>query len=97
MKSCADCGAMFKPNTTQTRCQACRYVADFARRRAIYLVGAAVRSGALTNLRAVAVACVDCGERAEHYDHRDYSAPLAVAPVCRRCNYRRGPARRSAA
>lgn len=35
--------------------------------------------------------CVDCGKRAEHYDHRDYYKPLEVEPVCRGCNKRRGP------
>lgn len=33
--------------------------------------------------------CVDCGKRAHVYDHRDYSKPLEVEPVCRRCNSRR--------
>jgi len=36
--------------------------------------------------------CVDCGEKAYCYDHRDYAKPLEVEPVCRRCNVRRGPA-----
>jgi len=36
--------------------------------------------------------CADCGEQAEHYDHRDYDQPLEVDPVCRKCNARRGPA-----
>lgn len=36
--------------------------------------------------------CVDCGGPAIEYDHRDYSKPLEVVPVCRRCNLRRGPA-----
>ena len=37
--------------------------------------------------------CVDCGQRAFHYDHRYYSRPLDVVPVCRTCNHLRGPAR----
>ena len=37
--------------------------------------------------------CVDCGRLAEMYDHRYYSRPLDVEPVCRGCNRRRGPAR----
>lgn len=37
-------------------------------------------------------ACVDCGDKALDYDHRDYSKPLDVEPVCRACNLRRGPA-----
>jgi len=36
--------------------------------------------------------CVDCGTQATEYDHRDYSQPLTVDPVCRRCNLRRGSA-----
>lgn len=31
-------------------------------------------------------ACVDCGRNAECFDHRDYSKPLAVEPVCLACN-----------
>jgi hypothetical protein len=37
--------------------------------------------------------CVDCGVQARDYDHRDYAKVLAVAPVCRSCNRKRGPAR----
>lgn len=37
--------------------------------------------------------CVDCGKPAWCYDHRDYSKPLEVEPVCRKCNARRGPGR----
>lgn len=36
--------------------------------------------------------CVDCGAVAEHYDHRDYSKPKDIEPVCRSCNFDRGPA-----
>ena len=35
--------------------------------------------------------CVDCGVPAKFYDHRDYSKPLVVEPVCHRCNILRGP------
>jgi hypothetical protein len=35
--------------------------------------------------------CVDCGNPAECYDHRDYTRPLKVEPVCKACNNRRGP------
>jgi len=37
------------------------------------------------------VLCVDCGNQATEYDHRDYNKPLDVEPTCRRCNMRRGP------
>jgi hypothetical protein len=36
--------------------------------------------------------CVDCGAPAFGYDHRDYTKPLQVDAVCRRCNLHRGPA-----
>ncbi|MDP9651932.1 hypothetical protein [Paraburkholderia caledonica] len=34
----------------------------------------------------------DCGKPAQAYDHRDYSKPLEVDPVCDSCNGRRGAA-----
>jgi hypothetical protein len=34
---------------------------------------------------------MDCGDPAETYDHRDYTQPLLVDPVCLACNKRRGP------
>ena len=39
--------------------------------------------------------CVDCGKSAKYYDHRDYSNPLAVVPVCCSCNTKRGKAKNS--
>lgn len=33
--------------------------------------------------------CVDCGKVAACYDHRDYSMPLDVEPVCIACNSHR--------
>lgn len=50
----------------------------------------AIREGRLT--RASEHQCVDCGKQACDYDHRDYNQPLAVQPVCRSCNLKRGPA-----
>jgi hypothetical protein len=50
----------------------------------------AVRAGALPPVDTQY--CVDCGSFAEMYDHRDYSKPVHVDPVCRRCNIIRGPA-----
>lgn len=40
--------------------------------------------------RARSLACVDCGRLASEYDHRDYSKPLHVEPVCGACNAKRG-------
>jgi hypothetical protein len=36
--------------------------------------------------------CLDCGQPAQVYDHRDYNKPLDVEPVCHACNIKRGPA-----
>lgn len=36
------------------------------------------------------IKCSDCSEMATQYDHRDYSKPLEVSPVCRACNVKRG-------
>lgn len=37
-------------------------------------------------------ACSDCGRQASQYDHRDYTKPLKVEPVCPSCNQKRGQA-----
>src|SRR3990167_9249099 len=34
--------------------------------------------------------CVDCGRKADCYDHRDYRKPLDVDPVCKSCDAVRG-------
>jgi hypothetical protein len=63
-----------------------------AQRRAFRAVTAAVRSGALPQLDG-SVECVDCGRPAKCYEHRDYSRPLDVEPVCVSCNKNRGTAK----
>jgi hypothetical protein len=52
----------------------------------------AVVAGAIPPARNLT--CTDCGQQAHGYDHRDYTKPLAVEPVCRSCNWHRGPAAR---
>ena len=42
--------------------------------------------------KAATQLCTDCGKPATCYDHRDYTEPLKVEPVCRSCNIMRGPA-----
>lgn len=57
------------------------------------LVKEAILSGLLPNLKLGDVVCVDCKVNlASVYDHRDYSKPLTVEPVCHMCNTKRGPA-----
>ena len=55
-----------------------------------YQVARAIRQGRLEHQSKFP--CADCGAPSVHYDHRDYLKPLAVEPVCRSCNYKRGTA-----
>lgn len=75
--------------TSCTSCQRARFV-DIGAAAAPRAVHAAIKRGDL--LPASAHECADCGLPARDYDHRDYNQPLAVEPVCRRCNKARGPA-----
>ena len=59
--------------------------------RAGSAVKKAIRKGDIAKITSD-VRCVDCGDAAKVYDHRDYSKPLDVDPVCRSCNIKRGPA-----
>lgn len=59
---------------------------------AMSMVAKAVRKGILPKLDET-IACVDCGDVASVYEHRDYSRPLEVVPVCQSCNLLRGTAR----
>lgn len=57
-------------------------------------VNSAIKHGKLPQLTNAdgETTCIDCGQPATVYDHRDYSKPLDVDPVCRSCNSRRGRA-----
>ena len=55
-------------------------------------VAVAIRDGVLPHPSASA--CAGCNKPATEYDHRDYTKPLQVDPVCRLCNARRGAADR---
>ena len=72
---------MFRPENAE----------KFWQSRAHTMVAAAIRCGFLPELDG-SIACVDCGQSAHEYDHRDYGRPLDVDPVCIRCNRRRGTA-----
>lgn len=98
---CVDCRTPIKPEIFNgkkcravLRCWPCWRTRDVARmairQRAANLVAKAIKAGELQ--RPGAFSCVDCGRPAMHYDHRDYTKPLNVVPVCRSCNVMRGPA-----
>lgn len=94
-KDCARCKApmpLLRHHKTYL-CNACKGGLRNSRKSGVeahLMVSLAVRLGYLRPL--FECRCVDCGAPAEHYDHRDYSKPIDVEPVCRKCNYKRGPA-----
>ena len=89
--TCRDCG---QPASTQRRptkvCRPCWTVYFAQMKAANAAVCKAKGRGEIP--RASEFKCVDCGQQAKDWDHRDYSKPLDVMPVCRSCNIRRGPA-----
>ena len=96
--TCIDCRGLFTAGTCKSqRCFECRQEWEASLRDgcrgAHRAVMEAIRTGVLKP--AYAFLCADCrNEHAEVYDHRDYSKPLDVDPVCRRCNALRGPGKR---
>lgn len=98
--TCTVCGTVELAGGTggRFRCHACRTAGRHVKKpydpvgqnEAISAVNRAVKYGKIQP--ATAFACVDCGKPAQCYDHRDYSKPLDVEPVCRSCNHKRGPA-----
>lgn len=61
--------------------------------RAMSAVYEAIQHGELPDLKKSFILCSNCRlVRALNYDHRDYNFPLAITPVCLRCNNLLGPA-----
>ena len=71
-------------------CFECAEQRRIEQRRALMRVREAVKRGHMQPARAHD--CVDCGAPASGFDHRDYTLPLQIEPVCAACNKRRGPA-----
>ncbi len=88
-RSCILCGGPTLRHTQAIYCRQCRRGAERMRSAAHRAVKQAIIRGTLLPLATQY--CVGCGAFAVAYDHRDYSKPLAVDPVCRSCNRRRGP------
>lgn len=90
--SCLGCGnaAHRRPQSHSGFCIDCLNKHRCEAWVAIIAVRKAVRAGMLP--KASTLACVDCGKPARDYDHRDYTKPLEVVPVCRSCNQKRGRA-----
>jgi hypothetical protein len=92
-RDCALCGVdISKRDASAKFCFECMYSRD--KRTGGYVahkaVSLSIKRGELP--KASTLICVDCGTQARDYDHRDYNKPLDVAPVCRPCNKKRGPA-----
>jgi hypothetical protein len=85
---CIDCGA--RACMDQWRCRSCDSALSLLRIRVRGVLVRAIKRGDLPSAKESI--CVDCEGPAFDYDHRDYSRPLDVTPVCRKCNQRRGPA-----
>jgi hypothetical protein len=79
----------------QHYCVPCAAEGWYARLDAANWVARAIRSGVL--MRADQFRCADCANWATAWEHRDYSKPLQVEPVCDSCNARRGPGYRGEA
>jgi hypothetical protein len=93
---CKDCGGALRAYSSipPLRCDSCwalnRTNEINIKRPAHKAVALAIRSGLMK--KPSEHSCVDCGEQAQVYDHREYAKPLDVVPVCKKCNIRRGHA-----
>jgi Bacterial regulatory protein, Fis family len=87
-KLCVVCDTPFLGRVVPIRsyCDTCRpFVQE--------VIGRAHKVMHAANIPAAAgYECVDCKRPAFSWDHRYYSQPLEVEPVCARCNTNRGPA-----
>lgn len=86
--SCGDLHTTHKRARRFTRCPRCWMLVEQARAAAMLIVARAVKRGDLHHPSALQ--CADCDAPAIEYDHRDYSQPLKVDPVCRKHNLLRG-------
>jgi hypothetical protein len=90
--TCYHCKGEFRVRGVgkKTYCLECAHTVETQKHAAIMAVRYAIRMGRLKPPSDFA--CVDCGDPADRYDHRDYGKKLDVTPVCCSCNFSRGPA-----
>lgn len=89
MKNCLMCKIAFEHKYARY-CTSCIPVMKRLRKCTMQIVANAIKKGKIAKIDGQK--CMDCGNPAEVYDHRDYGKPLCVDPVCRGCNVRRGSA-----
>lgn len=91
--NCARCGAVESRSRHGRQppfCFKCSHERMLESQQAHSKVARAIHRGDLPP--PTELLCSDCAKPASEYDHRDYTAPLAVEAVCRSCNCKRGPA-----
>lgn len=95
-EACKVCGSISR-DFRQRACVNCAVLGKVyrsigtGRDAAIRLVKDEIKAGRLIPPKALT--CVDCGNPAQVYEHRDYNRPLDVVAACRSCNAKRGPAK----
>lgn len=91
MSKCAKCKKPFSRSGADV-CLDCAELRRKERNEIQYpsriAVTKAIKSGLLSHPKKLL--CADCGKPAYCYDHRDYTKPLSVDPVCKRCDCLRG-------
>lgn len=88
---CCRCGNLAeRSGDLASYCMECYWASQAEKGRVYAKIYKAKKSGLLKD--ASNYVCADCFEPAQVWDHRDYGKPLDVIPVCRSCNWKRGPA-----
>ncbi len=99
LTKCFRCGYEWIPRTDVIKtCAKCRSPYwDKARNKQEYIKMRIWATGVVQNSKyrqfigkAKDEKCVDCGKKASHWEHRNYSRPLQIEPVCESCNFKRG-------
>src|SRR4051812_32736798 len=87
-KTCAGCLKEFVPGRGGPTfyCVSCKSQTITRRSSIQSMVKTAIRRGQLAPLNPD-TKCVDCGEPAKGYEHRDWQKPLEVVPICTSCNW----------
>jgi hypothetical protein len=92
--TCAHCQTTFEREAVGSNrviyCHRCSRLQQAARLKAAKAINQALRDGKVKCAKGQR--CVDCDAPAHSLDHRNYLTPLDVQPVCRSCNWKRGPA-----
>ena len=88
MRTCPCCHVTVKMFKNSGVCLDCAAIINHVGGKARGVMKMAIKRGEIQKARGRK--CVDCGKPATELDHRYYSRPLDVEPVCRGCNKKRG-------